>query len=150
MLPGQCYKSHCYGSGTRICSSEPVMSRVPEELVGHVNRLQRSLFFTYCLREQGAHQLYISSPYAPGRQAIKLTHSSRNAACLSSAARLGGEALLLLSGPSLGDRGHGYSANPSIPSRFFGSTPLWAVMYCMLGLGRTWEAAAHEGHLARC
>jgi hypothetical protein len=42
------------------------MSRAPEELVGHVNRLQRSLLFTYFRLEQGAHQLYMSSIRATG------------------------------------------------------------------------------------
>jgi hypothetical protein len=34
-------------------SSAPVMSHVPEELVGHVNRLQGSLLFTYFRLERG-------------------------------------------------------------------------------------------------
>ena len=42
-------------------SSAPAMSHAQEELVGHVNRPQRSLLFTYLRPEQGAHQLYISS-----------------------------------------------------------------------------------------
>jgi hypothetical protein len=34
-------------------SSAPAMSRVPGELIGHVNRLQGILFFTYFRLEQG-------------------------------------------------------------------------------------------------
>jgi hypothetical protein len=45
-------------------SSAPAMSYAPEELVGHVNRLQRSQFFAYFRLEQEAHQLYISTIHA--------------------------------------------------------------------------------------
>jgi hypothetical protein len=41
-------------------SSAPAMSHALEELVGHVERLQRSLLFTHFRLEQGADQLSIS------------------------------------------------------------------------------------------
>jgi hypothetical protein len=47
-------------------SSAPAMSHALEELVGHVDRLQRSLLFTHSRLEQGADQLYISSIRATG------------------------------------------------------------------------------------
>jgi hypothetical protein len=64
-------------------SSAPAMSRAPEELVGHVDRLQRSPPFTHFRLEQGADQL-IYRPSAPRRQGIKSTYSSRNAVRLLS------------------------------------------------------------------
>jgi hypothetical protein len=45
-------------------SSAPAMSHVPEELVGHVNRLQGSLLFTYFRLERGPIS-FIYHPSAP-------------------------------------------------------------------------------------
>jgi hypothetical protein len=58
--PGQCYKYYCYSPGTPLDSSATAMSRALEELVGHVDRLQRSLLFTHFGLEQGPISLYIA------------------------------------------------------------------------------------------
>jgi hypothetical protein len=57
-------------------SSAPAMSHALDELVGHVDRLQRSLLFTHFRLEQGPISVYIADSRR-ARQGTKPTYSCR-------------------------------------------------------------------------
>jgi hypothetical protein len=56
-------------------SSAPGMSHALEALVGHVDRLQRSLLFTHFRLEQGAYQHIYIADSRRARQGTKPTYS---------------------------------------------------------------------------
>jgi hypothetical protein len=76
-IAGDGYKYYCYSLGNPIYPSVGATSHGPEELVGHIERLERSLFFRISGRSSGRTTIYIADPRRT-RQGAKPTCSCRN------------------------------------------------------------------------